>query len=275
MRLRSHPRAERLLGRIPRFTALSAAELVLLALIAIQAARLIWVLATPVDPVGDYRGSGGLVVPATALGEFDPFFRLTPAGAPVVTALNLKLYGVREDRATGRGSAIIGLPDGNQLSFAVGEEVMPGVVLAQVGFDNVTINRNGTPEQIFLDQSAPAPAPAPPGAAVPVPPPTVTTAPAQPAPPVVAPAPAAPPVRLQPRMRGGRAAGLIVSPGAGGAQALAAAGFQPGDVIISVNGQPVSSIDQARAIAGQSSGPATIIVERGGRRVPISVRLDL
>ena len=66
------------------------------------------------------------------------------AGGPVVvTSLNLKLYGVREDRATGRGSAIIALPDGRQLSFAVGEEIMPGVTLTAVGFDNVTISRGG------------------------------------------------------------------------------------------------------------------------------------
>ena len=74
----------------------------------------------------------------------------------MVTSLNLKLYGVREDRATGRGSAIIALPDGRQLSFAVGEEIMPGVTLTAVGFDNVTISRGGTAEQIFLDQSPPA-----------------------------------------------------------------------------------------------------------------------
>ena len=73
-----------------------------------------------------------------------------------MTSLNLKLYGVREDRATGRGAAIIALPDGRQLSFAVGEEIMPGVTLTAVGFDNVTISRGGAAEQIFLDQSGPA-----------------------------------------------------------------------------------------------------------------------
>ena len=52
MRLRTHPRAERLFRRLPRITALSALELLLLALIAVQAARLVWTLVTPVDPVG-------------------------------------------------------------------------------------------------------------------------------------------------------------------------------------------------------------------------------
>ena len=40
---------------------------------------------------------------------------------------------------------------------------MPGVVLESVAFDNVTIDRGGTSEQIFLDQSTPAPAPPPGG----------------------------------------------------------------------------------------------------------------
>jgi len=159
---------------------LLGAELLLLALIAIQAARLVWTLASPHGPVGDWRPARALapVAGPEVLASFDPFFRLEGAAAPaVVTSLNLKLYGVRQDRATGRGSAIIGLPDGTQRSFGVGEEIMPGVTLGQVDFDNVTVRRNGTPEQLYLDQSTPAAGvPSPNGAAParPVPPPVVT-----------------------------------------------------------------------------------------------------
>ena len=64
---------------------------------------------------------------------------------------------MREDRATGRGSAIIALPDGTQSSYGVGEEIMPGVTLTAVAADGVTISRNGVMEQLFLDQSQPAP----------------------------------------------------------------------------------------------------------------------
>src|SRR3546814_14461007 len=59
-------------------------------------------------------------------------------------------------RSTGRGSAIVGTPDGEQRSFAVGEEIVPGVTLLAVNFDSVTISRGGTAEQMFLDQSPPA-----------------------------------------------------------------------------------------------------------------------
>ena len=272
MRLRSHPRAERLFRRLPRFTALSALELLLLALIAVQAARLVWTLVTPVGPVGAWRAPGGLVLAGdSALADFDPFFRLSAAGPAVVTSLNLKLYGVREDRATGRGSAIIALPDGSQRSFAVGDEIMPGVRLAAVGFDHVTIDRGGAAEQIFLDQSE-----APPGAGTPPTGPTAPPAASTPgrATPPTVPAVASGAIRLQPRIGDGQVDGLVVSPGADGGQAFRAAGFAPGDVIVSVNGQRVTSTEQARAIIRNAGGAVQVIVNRGGRAVPMRVRLD-
>ena len=274
MRLRTYPRAERLFRRLPRFTALSALELILLVLIAVQAARLFWTLVTPVGPVGDWRPPAALPAPAgdSVLAEFDPFFRLSAGGPAVVTSLNLRLFGVREDRATGRGSAIIALPDGTQRSFAVGEEIMPGVTLAQVGFDNVTINRSGTPEQIFLDQSEAAPQPNAQAGGQTAP--MVTAAPGQAVPAAPA-APAAPPIRLQPRMSGGQMDGLSVGPGGDGGQAFRAAGFQPGDVIVSVNGRRVSSLDEARALIRAAGGTVNILVDRGGRAVSMRVRLDL
>jgi general secretion pathway protein C len=260
MRLRTYPRAERLFRRLPRFTALSALELLLLALIAVQAARLVWTLVTPVGPVGEWRSST-LTLPTgdSALTEFDPFFRLSGGGAPaVVTGLNLKLHGVREDRATGRGSAIIALPDNSQRSFAVGEEIMPGVRLASVGFDHVTIDRNGAVEQIFLDQSRPAQtaAPADPGRTAYTPPPDSQ-------------------IRIQPRMGRGGVNGLTVSPGSDGGYALQAAGLMPGDVIVSINGERITSLEQARGILRRARGEVPFIVERRGRQVPLRASLDL
>ena len=259
--------------RFPRPTAYTLAELVLLALIAVQAARLAWILVTPVGPVGDWRPPDRLAAPAdaAALAAFDPFFRLSGAAGPaVVTALNLKLYGVREDRATGRGSAIIALPDGRQMSFAVGEEVMPGVALTAVGFDNVTISRNGQAEQIFLDQSPPAQTVA--AAAPTAPTPVAPTAPAPAAPTGVAPAPGNSPIAFQPRLAGGQVNGLIVAPGGDGGQAFRASGFAPGDVIVAINGQRVTSLEQARAAMGR--GDVTVMVDRGGQAVPLRVRVN-
>lgn len=257
MRLRSNPRAERLLRRLPRLTALSAVELALLALIAVQAARLVWILVTPVGPVGDWRPVGALTLPATHSGltDFDPFFRLSGGGAPAtITSLNLRLYGVREDRATGRGSAIIALPNGSQRSFAVGEEIIPGVTLAAVGFDNVTVNRGGAPEQLFLGQSEPTR-------------PGDVTQPPQ----VAAPAPVPPPARMQTEVP------VPSSPTAATAPIVATPpipGLEPGDVVVAVNGRPVRSPEQALAAVRAAGGPVNVIVNRGGRAVPLQVRPD-
>lgn len=265
----------RLIERLPRLTVYSAAELLLLVLIAVQAARLIWTFAAPIGPVGDWRSASGQAPRAdgAVLAAFDPFFRLSSGGPVVVTSLNLKLTGVREDRATGRGSAIIQLPDGRQLSFAVGEEIMPGVTLTAVGFDNVTINRSGTQEQIFIDQSAPAPVAGADGnSTTPVPPGTQ--------PPPVAPqiqrSPAANlsgAISFMPRVTAGGVNGVMVAPGNDGGRAFQAAGFQPGDVIVAVNGQRVTSLEQAQAAIG-TGGTISVMVERGGRGVPLQVRLN-
>ena len=172
--------ARRLLRRLPRNSVYSALELLLLALLALQCARLIWAVVTPVSPLGDWRrdADAGVAISSPSIfASFDPFFRLSQAGGPVVvTGLNLKLFGVRDDRASGRGSAIIGLPDGKQSSYVVGDEILPGVRLLAVAFDNVTIERGGTREQIFLDQSQSATSVMPPPVSAPPP----TPAPAAP-----------------------------------------------------------------------------------------------
>ena len=252
-------------ARLRGLTVYSGAELLLIVLIAVQVARLIWLIAAPLGPVGDWRASAGLAAPGggAALTGFDPFFRLAGgAGPATITSLNLKLYGVREDRATGRGSAIIALPDGRQLSFAVGEEIMPGVALTAVGFDNVTISRAGVPEQIFLDQSTPAPAAS---VAAPATVPAIVQA---------APAPAAgQPISMQPRLTRGSVDGVIVGPGGDGGQAFRAAGFIAGDVIVSVNGQRVGSLEQVRAAAA-GGREVNVMVDRGGRAVPLRVRMN-
>ena len=261
----------RLIGRLPRLTVYSAAELILLVLIAVQVARLIWAMAAPIGPVGDWKAVSGQAPRAdgAVLAGFDPFFRLSAGGPVTVTSLNIKLTGVREDRATGRGSAIIQLPDGRQLSFMVGEEVMPGVTLAAVGFDNVTISRGGAQEQVFIDQSQPAPAAggAPDGSAPPAPgaPPQVVTPQGA--------ANMAGAISFSPRMGASGVNGVMVAPGNDGGRAFGAAGFVPGDVIVAINGQRISSLEQARAAMG-TGGAASVTVERGGRAVLLSVRLN-
>lgn len=134
---------------------------ILAVLLVIQGIRLLWLVVTPVGPVGAWSASQVQVLPPQSrtalLSSFDPFYRGAPAAsANVVTSLQLSLYGVRMNEGSGIGSAILAGPDGVQQSYAVGEEVMPGVTLDAVHFDHVVIDRGGAKESLYLDQSVPA-----------------------------------------------------------------------------------------------------------------------
>jgi general secretion pathway protein C len=245
---------------------LRLAERVLLLLLALLIVRLAWAIVTPVGSFGPWEGRQAQLLSRAErqalFASFDPFFR---TGAPqqsggVVTSLALTVYGIRLNEGTGQGSAIIAGPDGVQNSFAVGDEILPGVVLKAVAFDHVTIDRGGAEEQVFLDQSTPAPEAAP------------ATPPAggsgwQSAAPPPAPATGAGPtvdslkreIGFAPRLQNGRVTGLVVQ---SRGPAFASAGFRPGDIITQVNGQPVSDL---QSLQNQIAPGArlSLTVERG------------
>jgi general secretion pathway protein C len=262
--------SRRLVGRARGVGGWTLLEAALLALIALQLARLIWAALTPVGPLGDWRPratepAGGS---AAALGGFDPFFRLSGGGPVTVTSLNLRLFGIRQDQASGRGSAIIAGSDGRQRSIAVGEEVEPGVVLKAVDFDHVTISRGGADEQLFMDQSQGAGTPTPPSPAPqPGVAPMIVTPTAAPA--AAAPPPPPPQVDVQPRMNGGQLTGVVVQP-RGNSESLRALGLAPGDVVIAVNGRRIRTPGQAQALAADLASPrVSLQVERGGQVVTL------
>ena len=88
-------------------------------------------------------------------------------------------------------------------------------------------------------------------------------------------APAGAPLSFQPRVSGDRIDGISVTAGADGGALFRASGFAPGDVIVAVNGQRVTSVAQAQAALGQAGGSANIVVDRAGREIPMRVRLAL
>src|SRR3569623_1162978 len=147
MRLVLDARARAWLKRFPRTNLYSLAEIVLLAVLAVQCARLVWLVVTPTTPLGDWRPAapGFAGSPSAMLRDFDPFFRLSGGDdrPGVVTSLQLTLFGTRVDEAMGGGSAIIAGPDNVQKSVAVGQEIMPGVQLKAVAFVHVTLVRGG------------------------------------------------------------------------------------------------------------------------------------
>ena len=269
MNLTIDPRLARLWRKLSPTLPYRIVEVALIALLAVQGARLMWALIVPYGPVGDWKAttSAGAGGDELLLARFDPFFRLGAVSGPaVVTSLAIKLYGVRVNEASGQGSAIIATPDGVQSSYAVGDEIMPGVKLKSVTFEGVTIERGGTPEQVFLDQSVVAPV-AQPGAA-PV---------AQPGVAAVAPLTSGTSIANEigfiPRTEKGQVTGFVVSP-KGAGTAFRAAGLQDGDVLTAINGQTIRTPDDvAKAMAAApQTGMMMLSVERGGELVSLSTR---
>jgi general secretion pathway protein C len=263
--------AERVRLQSRRITSVPLAHiaiLILAVLLAVQGARLFWAVVTPVGPLGAWRAAPVNVVPASArpalFSGFDPFFRNDAAvsGASNVTSLNLTLFGIRSNASSGGGSAIIAGEDGVQNSYGVGEEVAPGVILDAVAFDHVILSRDGVKESLYLDQSVPAETVNPSDGARPDPAPgTALNADSlQKA------------IALAPRNEGGRVTGIVVQPRDDGTM-LRMAGFEPGDIIVAVNGRPVAT---AADIASQFRPGArlSVEVERGGSKVPIAINLE-
>ncbi|BAK66049.1 putative general secretion pathway protein C [Sphingobium sp. SYK-6] len=260
-------------------------EAALLVMLLIQFARLLWALVTPVGLYGDWRAREPVVVSADArkalFAGFDPFFRAGVAagagegGAQQVTSLPLQLFGISLNEASGGGSAIIASEGGEQTSYAVGDEIAPGVTLKSVQFDHVVIERGGVTETLYIDQSggdgsgdaagAPdggAPAdnaaqPGPGGGAGALTPEGILGA-----------------VSMVPRSENGRVTGIVVG-AQGDAGILSRAGFRPGDIIVQVSGQPVRSAGDIQALQ-ESLRPGarlSLMVERGSATVPISLIL--
>lgn len=246
-----------------------------------QCVWLLWTLLTPLSPLGAWQPQAAVIAsPAERRALFtslDPFFRSNAQGpaAATVTSAGLTLFGINLNEATGGGSAIIAGEDGIQTSYAVGDEIAPGLKLAGVAFDHVLLDRGGARESLFLDQSGEAPVATP---ASPLPPPTpeigAATGGAS-ASGEMTPAAIKAGVGFAPRTEEGRVTGIVVQPQGDGA-AFRAAGLRPGDVIRSVGGRPIGSAADAAALANQLTPGARISleVERGASVVPVAIFLS-
>ena len=255
----------------------TALEAALALILIVQLGRLVWIALEPVDvPAPTVARPQVGPVDYSVFGRFDAFFRTggqsSLAEDTAAGSSQMRLFGVRSDGAGG-GSAIIGLADGRQLSVVVGETIEPGLVLQSVGPDHVVLARGSSLSRLIFSEL-------PLGAATPPPPPpvpqTVTPVPepaSAPAPGSVDPARLMAEASLRPRLQGPRINGFTVSSN-GDSPALTAAGLQPGDIILAVNGQPLDRLDRIAALRGQlsSAASAEIRFERGGAVQTTTIR---
>jgi serine protease Do len=72
------------------------------------------------------------------------------------------------------------------------------------------------------------------------------------------------------RRRSGITSGLVIEDADGPA---ANAGVEPGDVLLAINGRPVTSIEQVREVVGKSSKSVALLIQRGGDKIFIPVRI--
>ncbi len=72
------------------------------------------------------------------------------------------------------------------------------------------------------------------------------------------------------KRQSGIAGGLLIEDARG---AAADAGVQAGDVLLSVNGRPVNSVDQVRDVVGKSGKSVALLIQRGDDKIFIPVHL--
>jgi len=261
----------------PRVSQLvTAAEIALVAVLGVQTARLVWTFAEPTASIGAAPRHGGAakIGDLAIFSRFDPFFRVADAGPAAASAApqpdqGLRLFGVRV-AGDGAGSAIIRTSDGREASFATGDEVEPGLILKSVAADHVILARGGSRTRLEFVDTAP-PAPSAPMAGLSLSP---QPAPAGAAETGVDPKRFMAAAALLPRMKDGKPAGYQILPRGDGAGVLAAAGLQPGDVLLALDGSELNSERVAELPAELAkSSEVELRFERGGQIMTTRVRM--
>ncbi|MFO8154040.1 type II secretion system protein GspC [Thioalkalivibrio sp.] len=273
-----------------------ALTLLLIVAAGVMAAQLTWqVLAPDVRPPVTADISTAEVAPSEPVSQESPLARVAemplfgelgeratpePVVAPE-TRLRLRLLGLFAGDAPEQGKAIIAERDSPEQLYGIGDTIAGGQArLHRIHPDRVILERDGAYETLWLPRAD-----------------GTTNGTGDAAPPARA-TPAAntsgdadepriqrsewledperllQAVRARPVMQNGALHGLEVRP-TRNARQFQQAGLRPGDVITSVNGMPLSSIedtDQLLAdLAGQSQ--VSIVVEREGQALPLSIQL--
>lgn len=258
------------------------ATAILAGLLLWQLLRLVFLLLSPIIPVGGWQPRQAVIAPLeereAILSRYNPFTGQSlaatgqPNGPARVTALDLVLYGTRMNAVTGGGAAIIAGADGVQTNFLIGDEVLPGVTLVAVAFDNVTLERGGVRESLFIDQSNDVAsiggneqsaadnadqAEQDGGKDFEVNVDALSKG-----------------LSFQPRKVGNKVTGLSIGPQSNDL-ALDWLGFQSGDIVVQYDNVDISSAEDANAFLQKMKPGArfSVLVERGASIVPIAIIL--
>ncbi|MDB5795833.1 MAG: DegQ family serine endoprotease, partial [Noviherbaspirillum sp.] len=78
------------------------------------------------------------------------------------------------------------------------------------------------------------------------------------------------PLQREEQRQAGVAAGLVVEDVSGPA---ARSGIEPGDIILSLNGTPVTSIEQLRSMASKAGKHAAILIQRDSAKIFVPIEL--
>ncbi len=249
-------------------------ELLLVALVAYQLVLLVF------DMMKVDAGPRPLTVPGEVSSEkaidsgrlvsFDPFFRqiagelaVTPSASVRESSLRIEVFGLRATDG-GAGSAIIKTQDGGQKLVMIGDTVVPGVRLSAVYPDRLEVNRAGIREAIYM---TPQRARQDTGGENP------------PAPATVAGQPRATSgfdlanIELSPVRRDRRIIGFRLPDPL--PLLLVGSGLEAGDVLTSVNGEPLASFERLQEVGEQIVGSdrLSLEIERRGEQRQLSVNL--
>jgi general secretion pathway protein C len=271
------------------------AEVVLVLLLAYALAGLVWRLVpapagsawqapreAPLPP-GSAAAQGpnlDLIAGAHLFGEVplqaDP--ALSELAEAPDTRLDLTLMGILAATADRGSRALIGASNGEEKSYAIGDDVVRGVRLQAIFPDRVILARGGQLETLRLDKGAPARSG---GSALvaAIPPAGQSDTGA-----MLAtirqelmkdPSRASEYIRVQPASSGGQLRGYRIYPGRD-RSAFNAVGLRPGDLVTQVNGIQLNDANTALQMLGQLSQASSIsvLVDRGGQQQVVNVNFD-
>jgi serine protease Do len=78
------------------------------------------------------------------------------------------------------------------------------------------------------------------------------------------------PLAPQERQESGLRAGVVVQDVAGPAEA---AGVEPGDIVLAVNGTPVTSVEQVKAVVEKAQKSIALLIQRGDDKIFVPIRI--